>query len=82
MATKKKDWFDIMLRRRMRVTVKELIAKLQDMDDEVKDYKVGFEIRVNITKDTSVVTSSLNIEVPEECDVDNEIFWISVGDIQ
>lgn len=57
------------------MTVRELIKQLEDMDDEIKDYRV----RIRITKrwnETYITVEGDIIKIPEECDVDLKRFTL------
>lgn len=60
------------------MTIRELIRQLEDMDDEVKDYKLVIQVEREFGKGLNCMFFVDDITVPNDCDVDNEAFILEV----
>jgi hypothetical protein len=58
------------------VTVRELIAQLQDVDDDILDYEVGIVFRVQLNDDVRLSGKARSIIVPENVDVEQKTIWL------
>lgn len=60
------------------MTVRQLIRKLNDMDEDVKDYNVGVVFRIQLNEDVRISGKATDLVVPENVDVDKKMLWLKV----
>ena len=58
------------------MTVRELIRELESVDEDIKDYGVGFVFRVQINDSVRISGKSIGVIVPQNVDVDAKMFWL------
>lgn len=56
--------------------LKDFIAALKDVDDDVLEYEVGIRVEIRIHQDCIIGLQSFKITVPENVDVKNKVLLL------